>query len=612
MGKSIRTFAAPAGTGRWATRALFGTLIIAATAGTAFADKLVLQLHREPQFEFAGYYAALWKGFYRELGLEVEIKPGSPPGAAAIDPVREVVERRAQFGTGTAQLLIRAAQGAPLLLLAPIFQQSGAAVYYRADGDFSSLQALLNGKVGRLPASNILDLELRAVFKGAGIDPEKLKSVSIEPRQVIAALAERRVDAVVGSAWELPWQARERSIALKSLTLSGLPPEFYGDALFTLQRFANSDLTTARHFREASIRGWEYAMQHPDEIAARILSELPVVPVSDPAGFARYQSEVARHLARFPDVELGRTDPERWSGIQQSLIATGAMSRPVDLNAFLYETGAAPLGFTERLALLMLGAGLLFALFITAGLIWRHGRPVKAHNFAAARTWIAAPLGHLHLFALVRPGLARLRAAAHRGLASVRKITGQLAASTSGSNSGLPLIDLNTELAALERNIRRRLPKAVHCRLSLLSDPLPCHANPDGVSRTVLGLVTEAAAEMPKGGELVVGVRQCTIDTKESAEYPGSAPGDYARLTVKDTGPGLAAARLEHIFYPDRTPRPAVAAAWQSIHRLGGFAAVESAEGIGTAVHLYFRRAGDAGKIANVPIVEDMQAMAAE
>jgi two-component system, sensor histidine kinase and response regulator len=93
-------------------RASLLTLVLTASPGGAgAADKLVLQLHRAAQFEFAGYYAALWQGFYREAGLEVEIKPGTPPGVPPIDPVREIVEGRAQFGTGTVQLLIRAAQG---------------------------------------------------------------------------------------------------------------------------------------------------------------------------------------------------------------------------------------------------------------------------------------------------------------------------------------------------------------------------------------------------------------------------------------------------------------------------------------------------------------------
>src|SRR6266478_9311582 len=103
--------------------ALTVALPVPAVAG----DKLVLQLHREAQFEFAGYYAALWQGFYRDAGLDVEIRPGSPPnvpqgaGSGPTDPVREVTEGRARFGTGTARLLVRAAQGLPLLLLAPIF-----------------------------------------------------------------------------------------------------------------------------------------------------------------------------------------------------------------------------------------------------------------------------------------------------------------------------------------------------------------------------------------------------------------------------------------------------------------------------------------------------------
>src|SRR5205814_8874435 len=157
-------------------------------------------------------------------------------------------------------------QGSPLVLLAPIFQRSGAAIYYRTDGDFSSVRSLLNAKLGRLPPSNVLDLEFRAASVSEGIDPDQLTAVPIEPDQAVAALADRRVDAVVGSAWELPWQAQERAVALKSLDFSGLPSEFYGDALFTLQRFANAEAGTVRRFREASIRGWEYALQHPDEI----------------------------------------------------------------------------------------------------------------------------------------------------------------------------------------------------------------------------------------------------------------------------------------------------------------------------------------------------------
>jgi len=67
--------------------------------------------------------------------------------------------------------------------------------------------------------------------------------------------------------------------------------------------------------------------------------------------------------------------------------------------------------------------------------------------------------------------------------------------------------------------------------------------------------------------------------------------GDYVRLTVKDNGSGLSEETLRNIFDPIVTVRPAVAAAGELVFQLGGFARVESVEGIGTAVHLYFRRA---------------------
>src|SRR5260370_28954557 len=81
--------------------------------------------------------------------------------------------------------------------------------------------------------------------------------------------------------------------------------EFYGDTLFALQRLATREGQAVRSFRAASLKGWDYALQHPDEIAQRLVAELPRPPgIADPAGFARYQAELARRPPRHPQVEL--------------------------------------------------------------------------------------------------------------------------------------------------------------------------------------------------------------------------------------------------------------------------------------------------------------------
>src|SRR5258708_24819774 len=90
-------------------------------AGAASAEeKIVLQLHGPAQFEFAGYYAALWQGYYRDARLTVEIKPGTARGLPATDPIREVTQGRAPFRPRRAPLVGGAAHGVPPLFLAPV------------------------------------------------------------------------------------------------------------------------------------------------------------------------------------------------------------------------------------------------------------------------------------------------------------------------------------------------------------------------------------------------------------------------------------------------------------------------------------------------------------
>jgi len=586
-----------------ATRVPWFALVLAALPMAASAEtKLVLQLHREPQFEFAGYYAALWQGFYQAAGLDVEIKPGAPPGASPIDPVREITEGRAQFGTGTVQLLVRAAEGQSLLLLAPMFQESGAAVYYRADRDLSLDASLIAGRVGRLPASNVLDLELRTALYGEGIDLEKVKSVAMEPGEAIDDLAGRRVEAVVGSAWELPWLARERGILLRAFNLSSYGAGFYGDSLFTLQRLARADPLMVQRFREASIKGWDYALQRPGEIAARILVRLPVqVPVSDPVGFARYQTEVARKLAQYPNISLGLSNPERWAKIQQRLINIGVISRPVDLEAFLYKPARVVGQDSDWPVSALLAAAGALALSVTASLLWHRGlRRSAAATAASAGTrgtpdgWVRALTSRAATPRMRTDRLNRLFARFH-GLFG--NLVGRLKLTLGASVARPRRTDLNATLAPLEQSLRRRLPNSIDCRFSLLPELWPCLADANAVAKVVRDLVAAAVADMPGGGDLVVGTRQYAIDDAAVVEFAAGAAGDYVRLTVKDNGSGFSAESLESIFDPAVTLRPAVAGARVLACRLGGFARVESVEGIGTAVHLYFRRADPSGGI---------------
>ena len=75
---------------------------------SAGAEPIHLQLRWHHQFQFAGYYAALEKGYYKKAGLDVIIHAGSPDKK----PVQEVLQGHAQYGEANGEVLLERLQGA--------------------------------------------------------------------------------------------------------------------------------------------------------------------------------------------------------------------------------------------------------------------------------------------------------------------------------------------------------------------------------------------------------------------------------------------------------------------------------------------------------------------
>jgi hypothetical protein len=321
-----------------------------------------------------------------------------------------------------------------------------------------------------------------------------------------------------------------------------------------------------RKFRAASLQGWDYALQHPDEVAARIIADLPrPTGIPDAAGFARYQADVARRLSRYPEIPLGHSNPERWSRIEASLVSAGALMRTVDPSEFVYDPDAEARGRNDMRAIEILGGTLLVGL-IAIGVLWYLWRRRKAAPEIAEEA---------------RPAAAPIVPAALLPLKPQRK-------------PDLPeTADLNQMLTRLERALRERVPRRIEFRLSLLPDLWRCRADPDALRPVLLALVSGAVAELKSDGTLIVGTRNHTLDAALAGEIPGASAGEYARMTVRDNGPGFSEEALDRILDPAATARPSAAVAAEAVRALGGFVRVESAEGVGTAVHLYFARVAE-------------------
>jgi len=82
------------------------------------ADKVVLQLKWEHEFQFAGYYAALWQGYYEREGLAVEIRSWARPDGQVVSPLEELISGRAQFAIGGTDIMVNKGRGYDLVVVA--------------------------------------------------------------------------------------------------------------------------------------------------------------------------------------------------------------------------------------------------------------------------------------------------------------------------------------------------------------------------------------------------------------------------------------------------------------------------------------------------------------
>ena len=130
-------------------------------------EQVALQLKWKHQFQFAGYYAAQEKGYYRDAGLEVSVIEAGPE----TDPVREVLDGRAQFGVSNSALLLARAQGKPVVALAVIFQHSPFILAARRDGGIRSVHDLAGKRLMVEPHAD----EVFAYLRKEGLSEKQLR-----------------------------------------------------------------------------------------------------------------------------------------------------------------------------------------------------------------------------------------------------------------------------------------------------------------------------------------------------------------------------------------------------------------------------------------------------
>jgi PAS domain S-box-containing protein len=301
----------------------------AAGAPTVNLDHVTLQLKWKHQFQFAGYYAAVAQGYYREAGLEVSLREA----VADHDPVDEVLQGRAEFGVGTSDLVLLRGQGKPVVALAVIYQHSPLVLLARKAAGAEDLQALAMRPVMIEPQA----AELFAYFKAEGVNPAKLQVVThtFDVQDLIGG----KVAAMSAYSTDEPFQLKSAGVDYLTFTPRAGGIDFYGDNLFTTEAQIRAHPERVAAFRRASLRGWDYALAHAEELTDLILHDYGQRKSRAALLFEAQQTTELMH----PElIEVGHMNPGRWRHIADTYAEFGLLPAGFSLDGFLYDPNPQP------------------------------------------------------------------------------------------------------------------------------------------------------------------------------------------------------------------------------------------------------------------------------
>jgi len=252
-------------------------VLVMLTAGLAFAahaaDKVTIQLKWVTQAQFGGYYVAQDKGYYSAAGLDVTIKPGGPdiatPQVIAGGGADVIVD-------WMPSALASREKGVPLVNIAQIFKKSGMMLTCRKDSGIKSPSDFRGKTLGVWFYGNEYPFlswmsQLGIPTKGGSNGVTVLKQgFNVDP------ILQKQAECVSTMTYNEYWQVVDAGLSPSELVVYKYEDQGVAtleDGLYVLEKNLRNKgfVDKMARFLRASIKGWKYAADHPDEAADIVL-----------------------------------------------------------------------------------------------------------------------------------------------------------------------------------------------------------------------------------------------------------------------------------------------------------------------------------------------------
>ena len=307
--------------------AIFILLFLGITANAEHKNlqSVSVQLEWKHQFEFAGFYAALEQGYYKEVGLNVEIKEYD----SNVDVVRDVLNGVSTYGMSSSHLILERLSGKKIVQLASYLKQN--ALVLIAKPNIKTIEELKNKKI-MAGENELKGTSLAAMFKEHHLSVNELKVI---PHSFnIDAFKNGEIDAMTAFVSNQPFLLEQQQIPYKIFNPSDDGIYSYDVELFTSEDEAKNHPLRTQNFIDATRKGWEYALLHKEEIIELIYEKYSK---GKSKKALLYEAKTIDKLMKTDLFKIGAVVPELTQLNTNMYVQLGMVDKNWDLEGFIFD-----------------------------------------------------------------------------------------------------------------------------------------------------------------------------------------------------------------------------------------------------------------------------------
>ena len=277
---------------------------------------------------FGGPVVAQDKGFFKEYGFNLDVKPGG----MQLDPVKLVASGSNTFGViGADGLLLARAQGIPVVAIAAQEPVSAACFYTLKSSGITQPSQFAGKKVGMF-FGNDTETVYKALMRKLRIDRSTI-SESPAPWD-LKPLLEGQLDVYPGYSYDQSMPLTQEGIAFNIIDPHQYGIVFLGNIYFTTEKLIKEDPKLVQGFVSGTIKGWRYAFANADEAVAIVMGHDDTLKKDEQA----YYLKACKPFVWPEGREIGVMTDDDWQRTCAILREEGVLKEDLDVKkAFTTE-----------------------------------------------------------------------------------------------------------------------------------------------------------------------------------------------------------------------------------------------------------------------------------